>query len=251
MEPGAILPEEQDKKPTTRHKGPLYETIETIVIAVLLALFIRAFFFSVFYIPSGSMIPTLQIKDRLIVNKMIYGLPNPLQESTFKDKLLFIFPNPFYKSSAKLCQLKYLIPFKRKPKRMEIVVFKAPLETVGGSTHSYTDLQTYKKTVTRFFRPSKPGSDYIKRVIGLPGEVIQVTNGAVYINGKQLAEDHTYYKDRTNFGPIHIPDNCYFMMGDNRGNSSDSRVWGFVPKDNIVGKAQLLIWPLTHFGFIR
>lgn len=234
-----------------KKKGPIAETIETIVVAVLLALFIRAFFFSVFYIPSGSMIPSLQIKDRLIVNKMIYGLPNPLQESTFKNRLLFILPNPFYKCQAWLCQAKYIIPFKRKPKRFEVVVFKAPLAVVAGNIHTYTHPKTKRITTTRFFSPSKAGSDYIKRVIGLPGEVIELRKGIVYINDKKLIEDHKHYSDQANFGPIKIPENCYFMMGDNRGNSSDSRVWGVVPEANIVGKAQLIIWPLTHSGFIR
>ncbi|MBU0580832.1 MAG: signal peptidase I [Candidatus Margulisbacteria bacterium] len=244
-------PEKKINTSSPQKKGVVAETIETLVVAVLLALFIRAFFFSVFYIPSGSMLPTLKIKDRLIVNKMIYGLPNPFQEATFKDKLLFIFPNPFYLSSAKICQGKYFLPFKRTPQRMEVIVFKAPLDIVGGNIHKYKHPKTNITITTRFFKPSKAGSDYIKRVIGLPGEVIEIRRGVVFINGKEIPEAHTYYKDLANFGPIQIPEKCYFMMGDNRGNSSDSRVWGFVPAANIVGKAQLLIWPLTHFGFIR
>ncbi|MFC1517056.1 signal peptidase I [Candidatus Margulisiibacteriota bacterium] len=237
--------------PVKHKKGPLAETIETIVVAVLLALFIRAFFFSVFYIPSGSMIPTLKIRDRLIVNKMIYGLPNPLQESVFKKKILFIFPNPFYKSTSGLCQRKYIIPFKRMPQRMEVVVFKAPLSSQVNHIQIYKDPRTGQITTTRFFNPAKAGSDYIKRVIGLPGDILQLRQGILYINGKKIEETHTFYADQANFGPIQVPEDHYFMMGDNRGNSSDSRVWGFVPKANIVGKAQLLIWPLTHFGFIR
>jgi signal peptidase I len=232
-------------------KGPIAETVETLLVALLMALFIRAFFFSVFYIPSGSMIPTLLLKDRLIVNKMIFGLPNPLQESSFNQKFLFFFPNPLYKSQAWLCRPKYLIKFSRKPKRMEVLVFKAPLEIVGGPTNKYLDKKRGLLTTTYFFPPSKPGSDYIKRLIGLPGDVVELRKGIIYINKTKLEEKHLYYPDQANFGPVQVPTACYFMMGDNRAQSSDSRVWGFVQEDNIVGKAAFKIWPLFRIGFIR
>ena len=232
-------------------KSPFYETIETLFVALLMALFIRAFFFSVFFIPSGSMIPTLLVKDRLIVNKMIFGIPNPLQEATFNQKILFFLPNPFYRSNVFFCRPKYLIPFSRKPKRLEVIVFKAPLEIVGGNTHIYKDIRRSLVTTTYFFPPSKPGSDYIKRLIGLPGDVVMVRKGDIYINGKKLEEKHMMNKDEANFGPVQVPEHCYFMMGDNRAQSSDGRVWGFVPEENIVGKAEVLIWPLNRIGLIK
>ena len=234
-----------------KKKGPIAETVETLVVALLMALFIRAFFFSVFYIPSGSMIPTLLIKDRLIVNKMIFGLPNPMQEATFNQKILFFIPNPFFKSDWGICTHKYLIPFSRKPKRLEVIVFKAPLENVGGATATYKDMRRGILATTRFFPSAKPGSDYIKRLIGLPGEVIELKKGVIYINSKKLDETHTYYPDQANFGPVQVPTSCYFMMGDNRAYSSDSRVWGFVPQENIVGRAEVLLWPLNRIKLIR
>lgn len=246
------MTEDTSLKLIPKHKkGPIAETIETLFVALIMALFIRAFFFSVFFIPSGSMIPTLLIKDRLIVNKMIFGIPNPLQEMTFNQKTLFILPNPLYRSSLAICRPKYLLPFSRKPKRLEIIVFKAPLDVIGGNTHQYFDRNRGLITTTYFFPPSKPGSDYIKRVIGLPGDVIEVRKGIVYVNKKELKETHTYYPDLSNFGPVQVPQHCYFMMGDNRANSSDGRVWGFVPEENIVGKASILIWPLSRIGFIK
>jgi signal peptidase I len=114
-----------------------------------------------------------------------------------------------------------LFPF-QKPKRGEVVVFLEPTER--------------KK-------------DFIKRVIGLPGETIQVINRKVYINGEPLQdEDFAYYassrfvRGLDNFGPIKVPENCYFMMGDNRENSSDSRVWGPVPFELMKGTAFLIYW---------
>jgi signal peptidase I len=232
-------------------KGPVAEVIETLVVAFAMALLIRAFFFSVFYIPSGSMIPTLLIKDRLIVNKMIFGLPNPLQEMTFNKKLLFIFPNPLYKNTSAICQKKYIIPFRRKPKRMEVIVFKAPFKTVNGNVWGSIDPVTGEERSIYFYDPAKGGSDYIKRVVGLPGEILAVRRGTIYINGKRIKELHTYHPDLSNFGPIKIPEKCYFMMGDNRPNSSDSRFWGVVPEDHLVGKAQVLLWPPKQMGLIR
>ncbi len=237
--------------PVIKKKTPLHETIETLVVALVMALFIRAFFFSVFFIPSGSMIPTLLIKDRLIVNKMIFGVPNPLQESTFSQKMLFFIPNLLYRNNSALCRPKYLVRFSRRPKRLEVLVFKAPLDIVGGNTHTYHDKKRGTITTTYFFPPSKPGSDYIKRLIGLPGEVVMVRKGVIYINGKKLEETHLMNQDQANFGPVRVPEKCYFMMGDNRAQSSDGRVWGFVPEDNIVGKAEFLIWPLNRIGLIR
>jgi len=166
----------------------LFDWGETIVVALILALIIRAFFLQVFWIPSGSMEPTLDVGDRIVVNKVVYNF--------------------------------------RPPKRFEVVVFRA-VASMGEA----------KK-------------DLIKRVVGLPGETFEVRNGIIHINGRPVEEKHTMNQDFANFAPVAIPEDSYFVMGDNRPASADSRYWGFLPKKNIIGKAFLRIWPLTKFGSI-
>jgi len=167
----------------------LFDWSETIVVAFIMALIIRAFFLQVFWIPSSSMEPSLDIQDRLVVNKVQYH---------FSD-----------------------------PKRMDVVVFRqvAPEGT--------------------------PKRDIIKRVIGLPGEVLYIRNGKIYINNKLLQEDHALNQDYSNFGPVQVPKDSYFVMGDNRPASADSRYWGFLPRENIIGPAWLLIWPLNKISLIK
>lgn len=167
----------------------LFDWAETIVVAFIMALIIRAFFLQVFWIPSSSMEPTLDIQDRLVVNKVKYHF--------------------------------------RKPQRMDVVVFRQVAPA------------------------SVPKRDIIKRVIGLPGETIYIRNGRVYINKELLKEDHPMNNDYSDFGPVQVPDNAYFVMGDNRPASADSRYWGFLPRKNIIGPAMLRIWPLNKIGLIK
>ncbi len=183
------------KKPFWREYG------ESLIIAIILALILRAFLVQAFSIPSGSMEPTLLIGDYLLVSKFSYGIRNP-----FTNKVL--------------------IPIGT-PQRGDVVVF---------------------------IFPQDPTKDYIKRVIGLPGDRIQVINKKVYINGKQYETPQAVYDDpmiipppqgptesaRDNMGPVVVPAHSYFCMGDNRDHSYDSRFWGFVPMDNLRGKAQII-----------
>lgn len=153
-----------------------------------MALIIRAFFIQVFWIPSGSMEPTLDINDRIVVNKVIYHF--------------------------------------QPPKRMQIIVFR------------------------QVASEDSPKRDLIKRLVGLPGEKLELKDGIIYINDKPLTEEHTMNQDFANFGPVSIPQDAYFVMGDNRPASADSRYWGFLPKKNVIGPAFLRIWPLNKFGLI-
>jgi signal peptidase I len=178
----------QDKPRQTHLKHWVLDWTETIVVAFILALIIRAFFVQVFWIPSSSMEPTLDIQDRIVVNKVTYHF--------------------------------------RKPRRFEIAVFRQ----VGEEGPSKRDL--------------------IKRVIGLPGEKLELKDGIVYINDKPLDEKHPMNRDLADFGPVRVPPNAYFMMGDNRPASADSRYWGFLPEKNIIGPAFFKIWPLRKFGLI-
>jgi signal peptidase I len=186
-------------------KSTLREYFESIVIAVILALFIRTFVVQAFKIPTGSMEENLLIGDHLLVNKFIFG---PSASAVERAVL----------PMASL-------------KRGEVVVFKYPEE---------------------------PDRDFIKRVIGLPGETVELREKKVYINGTPLNEPYvhflapprggtefnevTSFDVRERYGPVTVPPNQYFVMGDNRDNSQDSRYWGFLPRDLVKGKALVIYW---------
>src|SRR5919204_5242829 len=184
-------------------KSVVREYFESIVIAVILALFVRTWVVQAFKIPTGSMENNLLIGDHLLVNKFIFG------------------PTPLAIGRATL-------PV-RPIHRGDVVVFKSPDE---------------------------PDRDFIKRVIGLPGETVELRNKKVYINGRPIDEPYVHflsppssdYQEVTSFdvreryGPVTVPPNQYFVMGDNRDNSQDSRYWGFLPRDYIKGRALLIYW---------
>lgn len=168
------------------------EFVESLLFAwVVVFVILKPFFLQAFYIPSGSMIPSLQIGDRLLVAKVPYWFHGP--------------------------------------QRGDIVVFKAPPNAGKDGVEQ----------------------DYIKRLIGLPGEKLAVIGGNVYINGHRLEEPYTAEVSARDFGPIIVPPNHYFMMGDNRNKSADSRYWGPLDKDRIVGRAWLRFWPLDQIGFLK
>jgi signal peptidase I len=176
--------------------------ITELIVIVMVVLLIRAFVAQAYNIPSGSMKPTLLVGDFILVNKLVYRFSEP--------------------------------------KRGDVVVFKYPID---------------------------PNIDFIKRIVALPGEEVEVRNNQVFINGKPLplievgrGEENgvrkviyeevlpegikhkvQFYEDfpfsKRDFGPVVVPPNHYFVMGDNRDNSEDSRYWGFLPRENIVGKA--------------
>jgi len=195
-----------DKTLNPKRKSTIREYIEAILIALLLALFIRTFVVQAFKIPSGSMKNTLLIGDHILVNKFIYGIKNPLNGNTW-------------------------IPIKE-PERRDIVVFKYPMN---------------------------PEQDYIKRVIGVEGDTIEIKDKKVYVNGEPQEEDYTIFLDkrvlpgslqpRDNMGPITVPENSLFVMGDNRDNSYDSRFWKFVDLKAVKGKAFVLYWSWDKENF--
>jgi len=191
--------------PEAFKKSTLREYFESIVIAVILALFIRTFVVQAFKIPTGSMENNLLIGDHLLVNKLIYAPAVSAAE----------------RSLMPVGQIK----------RGDVIVFKYPEE---------------------------PDRDFIKRVIGLPGETLEVREKKVYVNGKMLDEPYVHFLQppstsselsevtsfdvRERYGPVTIPADQYFMMGDNRDNSQDSRYWGFLPRDLVKGKALVIYW---------
>jgi len=189
-----------------KRKSTIREYIEAILIALLLALFIRTFVVQAFKIPSGSMMNTLLIGDHILVNKFIYGVKNPFNDNTW-------------------------IPIKN-PARRDIVVFKYPVN---------------------------PAQDYIKRVVGVQGDTIEIKDKKVYVNGEAQEEQYAIFLDnkilpanvqgRDNMGPITVPENSLFVMGDNRDNSYDSRFWNFVNLKAVKGKAFIRYWSWDKENF--
>jgi signal peptidase I len=204
--------QEPEKQPLQQVENPWVEAAKTIVLSVVLALGIRSFVAEARYIPSGSMLPTLQINDRLIIDKVSYH---------FQD-----------------------------PQRGDIVVFMPPDKASDcfGSVSPQTDLVAPSATETTQQRNPKLRDAFIKRVIGLPKDKVEVKGGQVYINDQPLREKYIEESPAYEFGPVTVPDNSYFVMGDNRNNSCDSHYWGSVPRNNIIGKAIVRFWPLNHVG---
>jgi signal peptidase I len=187
--------------PSSFKKSTIREYFESIVIAVILALFVRTWAVQAFKIPTGSMENNLLIGDHLLVNKFVFGPTT-------------------WNAERKL-------PI-REPRRGDIVVFKYPDE---------------------------PERDFIKRVIGLPGETLELRNKMVYINGQPLDEPYVHFLEpasssqevtsfdvRERYGPVRVPDGQFFVMGDNRDNSQDSRYWGFLPRSYVKGRALMIYW---------
>ncbi len=185
--------------PQQTKKSPIRENIEAIIVAVLLALVIRTFIVQAFKIPSGSMLPTLEIGDHILVSKFIYGIKMPFTGTT-------------------------LVPISD-PKPNDVVVFQFP---------------------------KNPDLDYIKRVIAVAGDIVEIRDKKIFINGKPFDDPHGVFKDpmihpagldaRDNFGPATVPAGKFFTMGDNRDNSFDGRFWGFVDLKAVRGKAWIIYW---------
>lgn len=221
-----------------------------IVAAIAIAVFIKEFIFELHLIPSGSMIPNINVGDRIIVNRFYFGIQNPLYNAKKKKTIMLVLPNPLYKATLPGSNNKYIIPFKNKTiHRFDVIVFYPPEAPVLGREY-YFDGDKSRDPVY-FEPPQLIGERYVKRTIGLPGDVLELRNGIIYINHKKLNEPQVKNDDYIDFGPIRIPPKHYFFMGDNRPRSSDSRVWGVVPEENILGKAYMVIWPLKSIKLIK
>lgn len=189
----------KNKSTEIKKKSALRENIEAIIVAVILAMFIRTFIVQAFKIPSGSMKETLLIGDHILVNKFIYGVKIPFLRTT-------------------------IIKMKN-PARNDILVFKFPED---------------------------PGKDFIKRVIGVAGDVVEIREKKIYVNNMPIDDKFGMYTDphsfpasfqpRDNFGPVTVPSDSLFVMGDNRDHSYDSRWWGYVSLKAVQGKAFMIYW---------
>ena len=168
----------------------LFENVRLVAIALVIAMVVRLFIAEPRFIPSPSMVPTLAVGDRLLVEKISYHL--------------------------------------HAPHRGDIVVFEPPPQ-----------LQEYG------YRSSQA---FIKRVIGLPGQQVRVHEGRVSVDGQPLTEDYIAAAPEYEMPSVQVPAGSLFVMGDNRNDSNDSHVWGFLPMQNLIGRAVLRFWPLEKFG---
>ncbi|MSQ48231.1 MAG: signal peptidase I [Deltaproteobacteria bacterium] len=199
----AVGHREQEEKRASASEQSVRKSItreyaEALLVALLLAMFIRSFIVQAFKIPSGSMLSTLQIGDHILVNKFLYGfrLPYPIDMTVWEWS---------------------------PPQRGDVIVF------------------IYPKDRTK---------DFIKRVIAVAGDSVEVRHKAVYINGSKVNEPHAVFAEgdretvgpRDNLGPFTVPEHKLFVMGDNRDQSHDGRFWGYVDLDDVKGKAFLIYW---------
>ena len=176
--------QEQVQENGKKKKSALREIVEVVVVAAVLAFVIKTFVVGNYWIPSESMLPTIEVNDKVVVTNFSYWVGGP--------------------------------------ERGDVVVFHYPLD---------------------------PKKDYIKRCIGEPGDIIEFRDSKLYVNGELTPEPYLpaglTFED---FGPVLVPEGSYFMCGDNRNHSSDSRSWGFVEEKHIVGKAQFVYWPFARWG---
>jgi signal peptidase I len=185
------------------------ELVIILVLAAVVAVLIQSFFFKAFIIPSSSMSPTLQVGDRVMVDRVTY--------------------------------------YFRKPRRGDIVVWRYPPDDPRSLTTSnpfYWPFQQIGETLHITHRGTTP---FVKRVVATEGETLQIKKGQVYINGKPIVEPYKV-NDMSDFGPVKVPKGMFYGLGDNRPNSRDSRYFGPIPYRAVIGKVILIWWPPSHFG---
>lgn len=200
------------EEPHEERQGPFHflrELPGLIIIALVLALVIKSFLIQAFFIPSQSMEPTLQVGDRVLVNKLVYRF--------------------------------------REPRRGEVIVFENPQHVdqdrnpVAAFWHWVTEGLGFT---------ADPNKDFIKRLVAVPGDTVEVKGGRVFVNGERVRESYlNEHRDVSDYGPFTVPEGHVFVMGDNRANSQDSRSpsVGPVPEENIVGRAFIILWPPSSF----
>ena len=219
--PTVETPDEPPRQPppidkAARNRRLAIEWTVLIVAALVIAFLIKTFLFQAFYIPSGSMEPTLKIGDRVLVNKLSYDL----HDIHRGDIIVFSNPHP------------------------EPGVDRGP---VGAVLH----------WLGQGLGVAQPeNKDYIKRVIGLPGDVVELNGGQLYVNGVMVDEPYLDPEvDTRPYGPVTVPDGMLFVLGDNRAHSGDSRFppptgLGYVPEDTVIGKAFVIVYPPSRWGWL-
>jgi signal peptidase I len=194
----------------------LREGVVLVATALVIAFLIKTFVAQAFYIPSGSMIPQLEVGDRVVVSKLAFRLHDP--------------------------------------HRGDVVVFDAPgsvSDTSGVPDTSPLPIRAVRSVLQSVGLSAPSTQEYIKRVIGLPGETVEGRQGRVYVDGKELVEPYLPLGPTTrDFDPVSLGPNELWVMGDNRENSSDSRVFGPIDKDTVVGRAFVRVWPPGRSSFL-
>jgi signal peptidase I len=210
--PSGLPPFAVEKPPSPTRA--LKELPVLLVIAGVIAFVVRTFVAQAFYIPSGSMLPQLQLLDRVVVSKVSYQL--------------------------------------HEPRRGDIVVFDNPYPNTVKPHANDNRVRRIARDVGEAVGVVQPSTDeFIKRVIALPGETVEGHDGHVYINGRLLHEPYLT-KDvvTSTFSPVTIPKDQLWVMGDNRTNSGDSRVFGPISQKHVVGRAIVRVWPVDHASFL-
>ncbi len=211
-EPAAEVGEEKTQgEENEQERSFLREVPVLVLIALVVAILIKTFLVQAFFIPSSSMEQTLVPGDRVLVNKLAYRVGD-IHEG-------------------------------------DVIVFKNPDEgaiphrgVIGGFIHWFGE-------GLGFSQP--PNEDLIKRVIGLPGDTVQIKNHTVFVNDEPLSEPYLTAAAKASmnpYGPVTVPTGELFVLGDNRGDSADSRIIGFIPEKNVVGRAFVIIWPPGNWG---
>lgn len=178
--------EQEAKKNEKSMLRYVLELVEIVVVAFALSWLIRTFVIEARVIPTGSMLPTIQLEDRVIVDKLFFKYFGKIQPG-------------------------------------DVIVFHPP-----ASAHS--------------------SDDFIKRLIAMSGDKVEIKNHTTYVNDQPLNEPYIKEPPKEDFGPVVVPEGSLFVMGDNRNNSADSREWGFLPVENVTGRTLFRYWPLNHFG---
>ena len=211
--PDAPEPDRAEQKEKDEQGGFLgffKELPGLVIIAFALALLIKTFLIQAFFIPSESMVPTLLIGDRVLVNKLVYDFGEP--------------------------------------QRGDVIVFENPsLQDPDGNVFE----AVWDWLVEGLGFSTDPTKDFIKRVVGVPGDTVEMKNGKVYVNGERIAEPYISNRGAQDFAPTQVEPDHVFVMGDNRPNSQDSRsALGQIPMDKIVGKAFVLLWPPSRIEWL-
>jgi signal peptidase I len=198
-------PAEQEERGSFLHELPIL-----FIVALAVAIVLKTFVVQAFFIPSGSMEPTLEPGDRVLVQKVVYG-----------------------------------------PDRGDVIVFSDPQGRPGPDRGIVGGFVHWLSSTLGIERPEH--EDFIKRVIGLPGETVELRDGRLFVDGVRIHEP--YLKgavDTRDYGPVRVPEGALFVLGDNRLNSNDSRFGlGFVPVDKVVGRAFAIVWPPSRVGWIH
>jgi signal peptidase I len=212
----AVIPEAGGpapvQEPPPKPRSLLGELPLLLGVAFVIAFLVKTFVAQAFFIPSESMVHTLEVGDRVLVSRMSYKMHDP--------------------------------------RRGDVVVFTSPFETEGSGDDRSLPSRVIHTVLESVGLRQPSTEDFIKRVIGLPGETVEGKGGKIFINGRQLVEPYLADDPVGDFPAKEIPKGHIWVMGDNRNRSSDSRVFGPIKESKIVGRAILRIWPLNRLGFL-